>query len=367
MKAILQTARIVVGIAFIFSGIVKGDDPLGSAYKFNDYFQAFNLEALSFLSLPLAILLCTVEFTAGISLLTGIRMRAGITLVMILLVFFTPLTFFLALTNPVSDCGCFGDAIKLTNWQTFWKNVILITLTLLLFLNRRRMNENTGQRTQWIFTGAVLLFILFCLFNLRNLPVMDFLPYRKGVNIADQMSMPAGAAADKYETTFIYEKNGTRKEFTLDNYPSDDSSWKFIDQKSVMVEKGYTPPIHDFSIKSSYGDDLTAKILSHEGYSVFMIVKKLESANMKRLQKGFDLGSACMNNAIDFYVLTASGADEIRKFENGLQFCNVDETTLKTMVRSDPGYMVIKDGMILEKWSWATMPEKDRVVQLYAK
>jgi triosephosphate isomerase len=196
---------------------------------------------------------------------------------------------------------------------------------------------------------------------------MDFLPYRKGVNIADQMSMPAGAAADKYETTFIYEKNGTRKEFTLDNYPSDDSSWKFIDQKSVMVEKGYTPPIHDFSIKSSYGDDLTTKILSHEGYSVFMIVKKLESANMKRLQKGFDLGSACMNNAIDFYVLTASGADEIRKFENGLQFCNVDETTLKTMVRSDPGYMVIKDGMILEKWSWATMPEKDRVVQLYAK
>ena len=367
MKAALQTARIVVGIAFIFSGFVKGVDPLGSAYKFNDYFQAFNLEVLSFSSLPLAILLSTVEFIAGTSLLTGIRLRTGITVVMILMVLFTPLIFVLALTNPVSDCGCFGDAIKLTNWQTFWKNVVLISLTLVLFLNRKKVNKVTGSESLWIIGGSAAVFILFCLFNLRNLPVIDFLPYKKGVNIAEQMSMPADAAADKYETTFIYEKNGIRKEFTLNDYPSDDSTWKFIDQKSVLVEKGYKPPIHDFSIRATHGDDLTSKILSHNGYSVFMIVKKLGSANMKRLQRGFETGFACMNNGIDFYVLTASGADETVKFENGLQIYNVDETTLKTMVRSDPGYMVIKNGTILEKWSWATLPEKDRVVQLYAK
>ncbi len=367
MKILFLIARIVIGIAFIFSGLSKGIDPLGSAYKFSDYFQAFGIGGFSFLSLPLAIFLCTAEFTAGFSVLTGIRLRAGTTVVMILMAVFTPLTLVLAFTNPVSDCGCFGDAIKLTNWQTFWKNLVLITFALILFLNRKKIKELAGTKSQWMIISISALFILFCLFNLRNLPVIDFLPYKEGVKIADQMSIPEGAAPDKYETTFIYEKDGIQKEFTLNNYPADDSSWKFVDQKSVLVEKGYEPAIHDFSIIDQNGDDLTAKILSKEGYTVFMTVRKLEDTNQARLQEGFEFGVACMNNGIDFYVLTASGADEIRKFEDGLQFCNVDETTLKTMVRSDPGYMVIQDGIITEKWSWATLPEKDWAVSLYEK
>jgi len=367
MKILIMFARIIVGLAFLFSGFVKGVDPLGSAYKFNDYFQAFNIGFLSFLSLPFAILLCSAEFIAGFSVLTGIRLRTGLTLVLIMMTIFTPLTLILALTNPVSDCGCFGDAIKLTNWQTFWKNVVLISFALLLFLNRKKMKETIGRKMQWTIAGASVLFIFFCLYNLTYLPLIDFLPYKEGVKIADQMIMPEGAAPDKYETTFIYEKDGLQKEFNLNNYPSDDTSWKFIDQKSILVEKGYEPAIHDFSITNKYGDDLTEKILSYDGYAVFMIARKLGNIDQDRLQKGFEFGLACLNNGIDFYVLTASGADEIEGFENGLQFCNVDETTLKTMVRSDPGYMMIQDGKIIEKWSWASLPEKDRVIRLFEK
>ena len=163
MKIIRGFSRVIIGLVFMFSGIVKAIDPLGSAYKFHDYFQAFNLGFLNWLSLPLAILLFTAEFIAGFSVLTGIKQRTGIWGVMILMIIFTPLTFILALTNPVSDCGCFGDAIHLTNWQTFWKNIVLISLAIILFINRKQakqslnphegMDNNSHNNTvvHWLF------------------------------------------------------------------------------------------------------------------------------------------------------------------------------------------------------------------------
>ena len=150
MKILRSVSRIIIGIVFIFSGTVKAIDPLGSAYKFHDYFQAFNIGFLNWLSLPLAILLCTTEFIAGFSVLTGIRQKTGIWVVMILMMIFTPLTFILALTNPVSDCGCFGDAVHLTNWQTFWKNIILITLAIVLFVDRKKVSHLFSTFTEWI-------------------------------------------------------------------------------------------------------------------------------------------------------------------------------------------------------------------------
>lgn len=368
MRILILVARIIVGLAFIFSGTVKALDPLGSAYKFHDYFQAFNIGFLDPLSLPLAILLCTAEFIAGFSILTGIKLRAGTTLVMLLMIIFTPLTLILALTNPVSDCGCFGDAVKLTNWQTFWKNVILICLATLLFYKRKKISAFNGNAKGWqIIAAASSTFILFSLYNLRYLPIIDFLPYKKGVKIADQMTIPEGVATDKYNTTFIYEKDGVKKEFTLDNYPANDTSWKFFDQKSVLVEKGYEPPIHDFVITTIQGEDITQKILDEKGSTLFMIAKKLNEADESRLSEGFELGRECMNNGIGFYVLTASGADETGNYADSLQLCNVDETTLKTMVRSNPGYMLIKDGTIKEKWSWAGLPEKEAIIRMYGK
>jgi len=225
MKIVSQISRIIVGLVFIFSGAVKAIDPLGSAYKFHDYFLAFNMAWLDWLSLPLSILLCTIEFAAGFSVITGVRQKTGIVIIILLMAVFTPLTFVLALTNPVSDCGCFGDAVHLTNWQTFWKNVLLVILAVIVFIRRKEITNVFRSSTEWIITGSVaIIFILFSLGNLRYLPVIDFLPYKTGVKIADQMVIPEGAEPDKYITTFIYEKNGEQREFNLDDYPAEDTS-----------------------------------------------------------------------------------------------------------------------------------------------
>jgi uncharacterized membrane protein YphA (DoxX/SURF4 family) len=360
MKTLRIVSRIFVGLIFILSGVVKAIDPLGSAYKFQDYFQVFNIGFLNWLSLPLAILLCTVEFIAGFSVLSGIRQKAGILIIMILLVIFTPVTFILALTNPVSDCGCFGDAIHLTNWQTFGKNIILISLAILIFTGRKQVRYLLSSFTEWfVISCTIVLFILFSMYNLIYLPIVDFLPYKSGVKIADKMVVPEGVAADEYSTSFIYVKDGIRKEFSLNNYPSGDTTWKFVNQKSVLIKKGYQPPIHDFSITSLNGDDLTQKVLSNPGYSVLMISRKLTKAGNKYLEKGFELGYYCIENGIDFYILTASGTDEAKRYDNGLEFCSADETVLKSIVRANPGYLLLKEGTIAGKWSWANVPEKE--------
>ncbi|MCX6325367.1 MAG: DoxX family protein [Bacteroidia bacterium] len=352
--------RIIIGLVFIFSGIVKAIDPLGSAYKFHDYFQAFNIGFLNSLSLFLAILLCTAEFIAGFSVLTGFRQKTGIWVVLLLMIIFTPLTFILALTNPVSDCGCFGDAIHLTNWQTFGKNIILIALAIVLYAGRKQVKYLFSTFTEWVvIASAIVLFILFSLYNLRYLPVLDFLPYKTGVKITDKMVVPEGVQVDEFQTTFIYEKDGIKKEFNLNNYPADDTTWKFVDQKSVLIKKGYQPPIHDFSITAMNGEDLTQKVLSCPGYSVLMISKKLAESGKKHLSDGFELGNFCIGNGINFYILTASGTDEVKSYGNGLPFCTVDETTLKTIVRANPGYVLLKEGTIIGKWSWANVPEKE--------
>ena len=360
MRILLFIARIIVGITFIFSGVVKAIDPLGSAYKFHDYFQAFDLGFLNSLSLPLGILLCTAEFLAGFAVLTGFRQKTGIWIVVLLMAVFTPLTFVLALTNPVSDCGCFGDAVHLTNWQTFWKNVVIVAFTIVLFVNRKQIKNKFKSLNEWIIVAAVMcLFILFSLYNLKYLPIVDFLPYKTGIRIADKMLMPEGVDGDEYHTTFIYEKDGVKKEFELNNYPAEDTSWKFIDQKSVLVKKGYQPPIHDFAITSVIGDELTQKILTDKGFSVLMVTKKMSEAREDHLSDGFEFGRFCMANGISFYVLTSSGTDEVKSYDNGLLFCSADETTLKTMVRANPGYLLLKDGIIVDKWSWANLPGRE--------
>ena len=360
MKIVRHISSIILGAVFIFSGVVKAIDPLGSAYKFHDYFIAFNMGFLDWLSLPLGIMLCTAEFIAGFALITGLRQKAGLWIIFLMMLAFTPLTFILALTNPVSDCGCFGDAIHLTNWQTFWKNVILLILVIIVFTGRKQITSVFKASSEWIITGAATaIIILFCLGNLRYLPVIDFLPYKNGIRIADQMVIPEGAEPDQYMTTFIYEKNGEQREFTLENYPADDNSWIFVDQKTILVKKGYQPPVHDFSIVNSGGVDITSQILENNGYTLLMITSKLSEADPGHLSAGFELGQYCIENDIDFHILTASSSGDLKNYSNELYFCAVDEITLKTMLRSNPGYMLLRDGVIKGKWSWTTLPAKE--------
>ncbi|MBN2633902.1 MAG: DoxX family protein [Bacteroidales bacterium] len=365
MKILNFISRFIVGIVFIFSGIVKAIDPVGSVIKFHDYFYAFGLTFLNDFSLLFTIVLCSAELLAGISVLFNVRFRYGIWLIIIMMAVFTPLTLVLALTNPVSDCGCFGDAIVLTNWQTFLKNIILLIPSVWLFINRKKYLLGASLIRDLVTMGSIaLLFIMFLFYNLRYLPVIDFRPYKTGTYIPDKMVIPEGKPVDKYETTFIYEKDGVQQEFDLTNYPAGDTAWKFVDQKSVLLSKGYEPPIHDFILTTLNNEDITEQVLNSDRHTILMVARKIPETDPVLLEQGYALGRFCKENSIDFYILTASASQELLSIRNDLTFLMVDEITLKTMIRSNPGYLMLKKGTILHKWSWAGLPDEEEIIQI---
>ena len=355
MKFFLFISRILVGVVFVFSGFVKAVDPSGSAYKFSDYFSAFGLPFLEPLTIPLVIILSSAEFLIGISLLTGNRFRLGAWGLFIFMVFFTILTFIIALTNPVTDCGCFGDAIIMTNWQTFYKNLILLPFVLLIFYNRNKQFADRPVTTEWILIGCFgILIIGFQVINLRHLPPLDFRPYHIGSYIPDKMVIPEGEKPDEYKTFLYYEKDGNIEEFTEDNFPWEDTTWTFVESKHVLVAKGFEPPIHDFTITDRDGYDLTDHILADNDYSYLLISSDIEKANHEALLKANDMAAYCMAGNCSFYCLTSSTQEDAGNVAASLgiqfEFYTTDEITLKTIIRSNPGLLLLKEGTIIDKW-----------------
>ncbi len=368
LKPLIIFFRIVTGAVFIFSGFVKGIDLQGSAIKFDDYFVAFGIDFLIPVSLPLAIFLVSTEFIIGISLLFGFRTNWGTWGVLIFMSAFTPLTLGLALFNPVSDCGCFGDAIVLTNWQTFWKNVVLMIMVLVVFYNRKKFKPTYPAITDWsILVVIFVLFIGFSLYNYRHLPMIDFRPYNTGTSIPEKMYIPEDAPVDEYETNLIYEKDGIRKEFDLENYPWQDSTWSFVEQKSILIKEGYKPPIHDFTIFTHDGNGITDLVLSDEAYSFILVSADLAKANKEALQKLDTLFLYCNQAGINFYSLSSSIYSEIEQIKTSqqlsLNFYITDETTLKTIIRSNPGLLLLKEGIILAKWHYNDLPKIEELQQ----
>lgn len=365
MKAVRILCRIVTGIVFIFSGFVKGIDPLGFTYKFHDYFVAFGIDFLNPIALPLAILLSATEFTIGISLLIGYRPRFGAWGVLLFMGFFVPLTLILAITNPVSDCGCFGDAIVLTNWETFFKNLILLVFVLVVFLTRKKYKPVYSPHTEWGILGTFfLLFTLLSINSCRHLPFLDFRPYNVGAYLPEKMVIPEGAQIDEYETILIYEKNGVQKEFTVDNFPWQDSTWTFVDQQSFLTKEGYTPPIHDFEIISPDGDNITDQILSDPRFSFLVVSYNMSDADREGLQIANDLSIYCAVNDYPFYFLTASLTSDVNSLKQELNLTfnvfSTDETALKTVIRSNPGFLLLREGVVIGKWHFRDFPAQEK-------
>ncbi len=370
MKTIRIISRIFVGFVFIFSGFVKGVDPMGSAYKFVDYFEAFHMLFLSPLAIPLAMILSTIEMVIGINLLLGIRMKTTAWALLFFMSFFTVLTFILALYNPVTDCGCFGDAVVITNWQTFWKNIILFLPTIIIFISREKYIPLYPKTTEWILTGVLILFgISISTYCYRNLPVIDFRPYKVGTSIPEKMVIPPGMPTDEYETILTYEKNGVKKEFNMKNFPWQDTTWHWVETKQNLIKKGYTPPIHDFTITTLDGNDITSQVLSDQGYSFLLISPELSEANSDALIAADSIASECKNKNCNFYCLTSSPMKDITQTKNNLNpefsFYLTDNITLKTIIRSNPGLVLIKDGVILGKWSYKNFPTKKMLQKDY--
>jgi uncharacterized membrane protein YphA (DoxX/SURF4 family) len=361
MKISISISRLIISIVFIFSGFVKAVDPAGSTIKFTDYFVAFHIQFLEPIALPLAVILAAVEFLIGISMLLGYRYKIAAWVLLIFMLFFTILAFILALTNPVSDCGCFGDAIIMTNWQTFFKNIIILPFALIVFITRKKINPVYPAVTEWIYLSVfALLAVVFQVHALRHLPLLDFRPYSVGSHIADKMVIPEGAETDEYETYLYYEKDGEIKEFTEENFPWQDTTWKFVDSRHILIKKGYEPPIHDFTVVDENGFDHTDFILENPEYTMLLISYNLQDADENGLKVANDLAASCIKNNCTFYSLTSSTQNEIDKIRSSLalnyDFYATDEITLKTIIRSNPGIVLLKEGTIIGKWHHRDYP-----------
>ena len=365
---ILIIARIIFGLVFLFSGFVKAVDPLGTAYKISDYLEAFSLTSLDFLAFPAALILIATEFAIGFNILLNVHLKATTWVAGIFMLVMTPITLYLAISNPISDCGCFGDAIVMTNWQTFYKNVVLcvILATIALLQNQNRpWLSNWGASVVTLFPILVSFGISIYCYNL--LPILDFRPYKKGNNIIEGMQIPEDAPLDKYETTFFYEKDGVEQAFTLDNYPAEDSTWTFVRQESKLIEQGFVPPIHDFSIVTEDGD-ITDLILEDAGYTLLVISHKVEKASTKNIKCVKSTIANAKKAGANVIWLTSSYSDNIEDFKTqyGINdtFGATDDITLKTIVRSNPGLVLIKDATVIEKWHHNSLPTKDELNQL---
>lgn len=363
MKALSTISRVFIGIVFIFSGFVKAVDPLGSMYKFTDYFEAFGLAFLEPTAFPLAIVMAGLEFFLGFLMLTGIWMRFASWLNLFFMAYFTPLTLWLAISNPVTDCGCFGDALILTNWETFFKNIILLIPTLYLFIIRKKLEDQFLTPVRYLSAAGAAFFILWISLSAFNhLPQFDFRPYKVGTHILSGMEIPDGAPRDEYEILTIYSKDGVEQAFTLDQLP--DSTWTWVKTENKLIKKGYEAPIHDFSIESVDGADMTDYYLSKEGITFMMIAYNLPKANTENFEKINRLADYITATGHEFIGLTSTLnlAEEFKaNHDIHFDFYGMDEIALKTIIRANPGLLVLKDGVVIAKYHGNDVPDVEEL------
>ncbi len=363
MSSVLRfLCRLIPAITFIFSGFVKAVDPTGTAVKFNDYFIAFHLDWLLGLAMPMAFALAVIEFLLGIYLLTGLFLKKVIPTLLAFMAFFTLLTLYIAIFDPVSDCGCFGDAVVISNWQTFLKNVIIIMFAYGAWVFRK---DYKTPSTPLLRTATAVAFALYisgvAWYSLSNLPIIDFRPFKSGADIYSLVNIPEGAEMPEYETLFILEKDGKQKTFDVDSYPYDDSTWTFIESKTKIIKEGYIPPLEAFSLMDEEYGDLTYDIIQHEGAVFLMVSHDLTKIPAKFIPTMAGLAKEADKYNIPFYCVTASDSQGATKFEKehstGLQYLYNDNITLKTIIRSNPGLILVYDGIVINKWHHNNIPD----------
>ena len=362
---VVNVCRFVLAATFIFSGYVKAIDPLGTLYKLKDYAAAMSLNGLlpDWALVGVAIALGALEFALGVFMLFAVRRHVVSRIMLAFMTAMTVLTLWIFVADPVKDCGCFGDALKLTNGETLLKNIVLSACAALVAWRPVDMARFISRSNQWIVRYYTVAYIVITsVYCLYTLPIFDFRPYHVGMNIKQGMEIPEGAEQPEFESTFLLRKNGETREFTLDNYP--DSTWEYVDTRTVQTKKGYEPPIHDFALTScDTGEDITEQVLTKKGYTFLLVSPRLAVADDSNFGDIDQIYEYAEENGADFYCVTASANDEIERWRDltgaEYQFCNADETTLKTMIRSNPGLMLLKDGTIIGKWSHNALPQTD--------
>ncbi len=367
MKVVVNIVRIITGALFIFSGLVKAIDPKGLAFKMQEFFEVwsnsgflpglmktFNEHALAF-----SIIMITLEVLVGLALLIGWQKKITVTILLLLMLFFTFLTSFVLFTGKIKACGCFGDCIPLTPTQTFTKDIILLLMVLFLLFNLKQILPIAKPFLSAAYILIALAAVLFLQwYVLRNLPLADCLPYKAGNNIIELRKMPANAIQDKYEYLFTYEKDGVKKDFKT----SPDSTWKYVDRKQTLIQKGSNnvPIINDYSLTTQNGNDSTEAILNTKGEYYLLYIKDLEGYPTN-WNGDASFINACIKAGKQLYIVSSqvdkvkaylSKLDSIKDKVNALQFLSCDATVMKTVARANPTLYLMNGPLVQQKFGW---------------
>lgn len=368
-KFSITVARVLLGLVFIFSGFVKAVDPMGSMYKFNDYFEAFGMPWLQSISLVLGFGLFCLEFIIGFAFFFNARLKIFSWLMLLFMLFFFLLTLVLAIKNPVSDCGCFGDALILTNWETFYKNISLMLFALMVFDARKQLTNRFPKVTQNGIIGLGLLLIIgISTYSYRYLPIIDFMHWKVGTKIADKVLDTPEIA----ELSLIYKnkETGEMLEYTSKTLPWKDTAFfkklEFVDQKKKVIREFQQAPIHDFMIDDSMKTNHNAEIIGNPGYQFLLVSYDLSKAQRSVFEGLNSFYDNCIADTIGFSALCGSDFESMyrfaEKYDATYPFYGVDATALKSVVRSNPGLVLLKNGVVLDKWSWRCFPSYDKFV-----
>ena len=368
MKNLYTLSRYLVGVLFIFSGLIKINDPVGTQIKLEEYFQVFSadftplFEHLVPLALILSVILCTLEIVIGIALLMNYKMKITRVILLSLIIFFTFLTFYSAYFNKVTDCGCFGDAIKLTPWESFTKDIILLFFSLIIFILYRKLKNQIGffyikifdnttfRDSLIIFTFIICLIISFTAINF--LPFIDFRPYKIGNDIVTLMK-----PSEELKYSYIMEKNG--KEYEFDIYPNNEI-YSFKELKLLNPEA--QAKITDYNLWDNAEDYTNESLL---GNKLFIIIHDINNIDKKLIDK-----IKTLNNSITFWIETVIiTSNEPNSFKQFLESNNIklkyvygDATVLKTIIRSNPGFFLMRHGYVRGKWHFNNIPTGQEVL-----
>ena len=363
MKNLRTFSRILVGLVLIFSGFVKGVDPLGTAYKITDYFEAYHMIWASPLSLYLSILLCAFEFVLGVLLVINVKMKQVAWLVLLLMSFFTAVTFYDALYSPVPDCGCFGDAIVLTNWETFYKNLVLMVFVLIVFLGRNKIKAYFTTIKEFSIIGIVsLLFIWFSEYNYRNLPIINFRPWKVGNKMMSDNPQPS-----KFYLVYKNKQSGESKEYLSNELPWQDTvwvaNWEYVSTREDNPNKSL---LGAFAISDSVGTDMTEHFVRNPEFQFFIASYNIKEANKEAFEKLNPFIEKANSKGISIIILTGSSPEEIAEFKKlfpkmNYEIFTSDDIALKAMIRSNPGLVLLKKAVVLGQWHWRNIPDFDEV------
>jgi uncharacterized membrane protein YphA (DoxX/SURF4 family) len=373
MKYLVLFSRLFVGLLFIVSGLIKANDPLGFSYKLEEYFEVFGMDWMAPLALAISIFIAVAEVILGVATLLGTKMKPVAWSLLGLIVFFTFLTFYSAYFNKVTDCGCFGDALKLTPWESFTKDIVLLFFILIIFINRNKIKSvfNNSPIADWIsITKATVISLGFAFYCLWHLPVKDFRPYAVGKSISEGRMLPPNARQPIIESKLVYKhvSTGEVKEMPQAEYMLskiwEDENWQWLDTKTKIIDPGDEPKIKNFNIMSFDGNDYTEDYLNDPDYIFVLVSYDVNKSNKEAHRKFSDFANEAFKNGISVIGLSASSESTIEELRHEVQapfdYYSVDAITLKTIIRSNPGLVLLKQGVVMGQWHYNDFPTFDQ-------